>query len=89
MSSLRDGSRSLPPTLGLSPNPAAVQQLEVAFDVVDVEAVVAFWRSALGYVQVAPHILVEPNLSGPAFSFHSKQAARGAQPHPPRPVGAA
>lgn len=58
--------------LGLHPNPAAVQQLDLAFDAEDPAAVLAFWKAGLGYAQVAPNILVEPNLSGSAFSFNEK-----------------
>lgn len=57
--------------MGLVPTPA-VQQLEIAFDAAEPDAVADFWRAALGYVQVAPGLLIEPNLAGPAFSFHDK-----------------
>lgn len=57
--------------LGLTATPA-VQQLEIAFDASDPETVGGFWRAALGYIPVAPGLLIEPNLAGPAFSFHDK-----------------
>lgn len=57
--------------LGLTATPA-VQQVELAFDVVDQPGIAAFWKAALGYAQVAPDILVEPNLAGSAFSFRPK-----------------
>jgi 4a-hydroxytetrahydrobiopterin dehydratase len=61
--------------LGLPADPSAVQQLELAVDAADPSALVGFWRAALGYVQVAETLLVEPNLIGPSFSIHSKEYA--------------
>ncbi len=58
--------------LGLVAVPA-VQQMEISFDVADPETVMGFWSAALGYVQVGPNVMVEPNLSGPAFSFRPKE----------------
>ena len=59
--------------MGLAADPAAVQQLELAVDAADPAALVPFWRAALGYVQVAETLLVEPNLIGPSFSIHGKE----------------
>ena len=59
--------------LGLSADPSAVQQMEIAVDAADPSALVDFWRAALGYVQVAESLLVEPNLIGPSFSIHGKE----------------
>ncbi len=59
--------------MGLPADPSAVQQLELAVDAADPSALVPFWRAALGYVQVAETLLVEPNLIGPSFSIHGKE----------------
>lgn len=59
--------------LGLSADPSAVQQLEIAVDAADPSALVGFWRAALGYVQVGESLMVEPNLIGPSFSIHGKE----------------
>lgn len=65
-------------SLGFEADPAAVQQLQLAFDVSEREPVLEFWRAALGYVRVGETDMVEPNLSGPAVWFQQK-------PHvPPR-----
>lgn len=57
---------------GIPSDPSAVQQLELAIDAENPDAVVAFWRAALGYVHVAEATLVEPNLIGPSLSVHPK-----------------
>lgn len=59
--------------LGITADPSAVQQVQVAFDVTDRPAVMDFWRAALGYVPVGDADLVQPNLIGPAFWFQDKQ----------------
>jgi len=59
--------------LGLPADPSGVQQMELAVDAADPAALVPFWRAALGYVQVAETLLVEPNLIGPSFSIHGKE----------------
>jgi 4a-hydroxytetrahydrobiopterin dehydratase len=59
--------------LGITADPAAVQQLELAIDAADPGAIVDFWRAALGYVQVGEAILVEPNLIGPSLGIHQKE----------------
>lgn len=61
--------------LGVTANPSAVQHVELAFDVVDHQAVMGFWKAALGYVPVGPDVMVEPNLIGPTVSFHDKEYA--------------
>lgn len=58
--------------LGLKADPSAVQQVEFRFDTVDLPGVMAFWRAALGYAQVAEDYMVEPNLIGPTVSFGEK-----------------
>lgn len=58
--------------LGIIADPAAVQQLELAIDAADPDAIVSFWRAALGYVHVAETTLVEPNLVGPSLGINRK-----------------
>ena len=59
--------------LGIPADPAAVQHVQLAIDVVDRPAVMDFWRAALGYVQVGPEDMVEPNLIGPSVWFQDKE----------------
>jgi 4a-hydroxytetrahydrobiopterin dehydratase len=59
--------------LGISADPSAVQQMELAIDAADPSAIVDFWRAALGYVQVGDTNLVEPNLIGPSLGIHQKE----------------
>lgn len=59
-------------TLGLRPDPRAVQQLELAIDAADPDAISGFWQTALGYVQVGDGVFVEPNLAGPSLGIHRK-----------------
>jgi len=64
--------------LGLAADPSAVQHVQLAFDAADPDAVMNFWRAALGYAQVSPSDLVDPNLNGTTAWFQHK-------PHvPPR-----
>ncbi len=58
--------------LGIEADPSSVQHVQLAFDVVDQEAVIAFWQAALGYVRVSEHDMVEPNLIGPTVWFQEK-----------------
>ena len=58
--------------LGIDADPGAVQHVQLAFDVVDHEAVFSFWQAALGYVRVSEHDMVEPNLIGPTAWFQEK-----------------
>ena len=59
--------------LGLKPDPSSVQHVQLAFDASDRPAVMEFWRAALGYVQVGPEDLIEPNLVGPPAWFQDKE----------------
>ena len=59
--------------LGLKADPSAVQQVEFRFDAAQPDAVLEFWRAALGYVAVGPDYIVEPNLIGPTVSIGQKQ----------------
>lgn len=58
--------------LGFAADPSAVQHVQIAIDAADSGAVMQFWRAALGYVQVGPEDLVEPNLIGPPVWFQEK-----------------
>ncbi len=59
--------------MDLTADPAAVQQLEIAIDASDPEAVGGFWRAALGYVRVGEAVFVEPNLIGPSLGIRHKK----------------
>jgi 4a-hydroxytetrahydrobiopterin dehydratase len=59
-------------SLGLTADPSAVQHVQLAFDAADPEAVMEFWRAALGYVRVGEADMVEPNLVGPTVWFQQK-----------------
>ena len=59
--------------LGLVADPTAVQHVQLAFDASDRGPVTEFWRAALGYAQVGPEDLVEPNLNGPSVWFQDKE----------------
>lgn len=59
--------------LGLRADPSAVQQVQIAFDAADPDAVLDFWSAALGYIPVGGGNLLEPNLVGPTFWFQEKQ----------------
>jgi 4a-hydroxytetrahydrobiopterin dehydratase len=58
--------------LRLTASPSAVQHVQLAFDAADPEAVMEFWRAALGYVRVGEADMVEPNLVGPTVWFQQK-----------------
>lgn len=58
--------------LGVSADPSAVQQVQLAVDCADRPRVMEFWRAALGYVPVGDADLVQPNLIGPAVWFQDK-----------------
>jgi 4a-hydroxytetrahydrobiopterin dehydratase len=58
--------------LKITADPTAVQHVQLAFDVVDREPVLEFWRAALGYVRVSESDMVEPNLTGPTVWFQEK-----------------
>ena len=58
--------------LNIDADPAAVQHIQLAFDVADREPVLEFWRAALGHVRVSESDIVEPNLIGPTVWFQEK-----------------
>lgn len=53
--------------------PSRVSQVEIAIDAHEPERITQFWAAALGYVQVGPGVMVEPNLIGPTVSVHEKE----------------
>lgn len=57
---------------GLHADPSAVQQVQLAFDAADPDAVAGFWAAALGYIHVGDGNFVEPNLIGPTVWFQEK-----------------
>lgn len=59
--------------LGLKADPAAVQDVQLAFDAADRPSVMAFWRAALNYVPLSEEDLVEPHLIGPSAWFQDKE----------------
>ncbi len=59
--------------LGITADPTAVQQVQLAFDTADPPPVMEFWRAALGYVPIGTADLIEPNLIGPTVWFQDKE----------------
>lgn len=59
--------------LGLKADPAAVQDVQLAFDAADRPSVMAFWRAALNYVPLSGEDLIEPHLIGPSAWFQDKE----------------
>lgn len=58
--------------MGLRADPSRVQQVQLAFDCADREAVTEFWRTALDYVQVSKQDILQPDLIGPTAWFQDK-----------------
>lgn len=61
---------------GLAPNPAAVQDLQLAFDVLDQAAVQPFWEAALAYQPVGAEDIVDPLRRHPPIWFQDQDAPR-------------
>lgn len=62
--------------LGITAEPTAVTQLEIAIDALDIAAVKPFWEAVLGY---KPHLdddCLDPFGRGPAFWFQQMDAQR-------------
>ena len=62
--------------LGITPEPTAVSQVEIAIDALDIPAVKPFWEAVLGY---KPHLdddSVDPYGRAPAFWFQQMDAPR-------------
>ena len=76
MSSWPARSRRSPASSASRPSPAAVTQLEIAIDAIDIPAVKPFWEAVLGY---KPHLdddSVDPQGRAPAFWFQQMDAPR-------------
>ncbi len=62
--------------LGISADPAAVQEVQVSIDALTRPNVVPFWRAVLGYRQVGDDDLVDPYGRGPSFWFQRMDVLR-------------
>lgn len=62
--------------LGISAEPTAVTQLEVAIDALDIPAVKPFWEAVLGYAPDGDDDSLDPYGRGPAFWFQQMDAPR-------------
>jgi 4a-hydroxytetrahydrobiopterin dehydratase len=62
--------------LGAPADPAAVQDVQVSIDALDIAAVRAFWRAVLGYREVGDEDLLDPRAHGPSFWFQEMDAPR-------------
>jgi len=61
--------------LGLSPDPAGLRDVQFSVDALDKRAVMPFWRTALGYLQLDED-LVDPERRRPALWFQTQDAPR-------------
>jgi 4a-hydroxytetrahydrobiopterin dehydratase len=59
-----------------APADAAVQDVQVTIDALDVPAVRAFWRAVLGYREVGDEDLLDPHAHGPSLWFQDMEAPR-------------
>jgi 4a-hydroxytetrahydrobiopterin dehydratase len=62
--------------LGLAADPTAVQQVNLAIDVVTRKDLMPFWRAVLGYRQVGDEDVIDPHGPGPAIWFQQMDVAR-------------
>ncbi len=62
--------------LGLTADPAVMQRLQLAIDVLDVGAVVPFWQAALGFDRAADDLLEDPLRRHPRIWFQEMDAPR-------------
>jgi 4a-hydroxytetrahydrobiopterin dehydratase len=62
--------------LGAVADPAAVQDVQVSVDALDVAAVRAFWGAVLGYREVGDEDLLDPHARGPSMWFQTMDAPR-------------
>jgi 4a-hydroxytetrahydrobiopterin dehydratase len=62
--------------LGATADPAAVQDVQVGIDALDIPAVRAFWRAVLGYREVGEEDLLDPHARGPSLWFQQMDAPR-------------
>jgi 4a-hydroxytetrahydrobiopterin dehydratase len=62
--------------LGITAEPAAVTQVEIAIDALDIPAVKPFWEAVLGYKPDRADDSFDPYGRGPAFWFQQMDAPR-------------
>lgn len=62
--------------LGLAPDPAAVQDVDLTIDALDIPAVRPFWAAVLGHDPVGEEDLLDPQWRWPAVWFQQMDAAR-------------
>ena len=62
--------------LGLAPEPAAVQDVDLTIDALDIPAVRPFWAAVLGHDPVGEEDLLDPQWRWPAIWFQQMDAAR-------------
>ncbi|WP_131104076.1 VOC family protein [Ornithinimicrobium sufpigmenti] len=62
--------------LGLRADPAAVRDVQLAFDVLDQESVSGFWETALGYARAGEEDLLDPLRRHPPIWFQDMDAPR-------------
>jgi 4a-hydroxytetrahydrobiopterin dehydratase len=61
---------------GAAAHPASLQNIQVAIDALVISDVLPFWQAVLGYRQVGPEDLADPDFRGPQFWFQQMDAAR-------------
>ncbi len=57
-------------------DPAAVQQVQIAIDALDIATVRPFWHAVLGYPEVGDEDLLDSRRAGPPFWFQQMDAER-------------
>lgn len=62
--------------LGLRADPARVQDVQLAFDVLDQEPIISFWETALGYDRVGDEDVMDPVRRLPPIWFQHMDAPR-------------
>lgn len=62
--------------LGLTADPSALQAVQLTIDTLDTQAVLPFWRAALGYDQLGDDDLVDPLRRDPAIWFQRQDQPR-------------
>jgi 4a-hydroxytetrahydrobiopterin dehydratase len=62
--------------LGVTVDPSALQNVQVAIDALVIPDVLPFWRAVLGYEQVGDADLIDPHFQGPPFWFQQMDAPR-------------
>jgi pterin-4a-carbinolamine dehydratase len=62
--------------LGLTADPSALQAMQLAIDTLDRQAVLPFWRAALGYQQLGDDDIVDPLRRDPRIWFQRQDQPR-------------